>query len=49
MVMRRKIKGAVKKVNRDLLCRLFFYHDLTCFLIYPTINVFSSCSLHVKQ
>ena len=24
MMMRRKIKGAVKKVNRDLLCVLFF-------------------------
>ena len=49
MMMRRKIKGAVKKVNRDLLCVLFFYGELTCFLIYPTINVFSHCSLHVKQ
>ena len=47
-MMRRKIKGAVKKVNRDLLCVLF-YGELTCFLIYLTINVFSHCSLHVKQ
>ena len=49
MMMRRKIKGAVKKVNRDLLCVLFFFRELTCFLIYQTINVFSLCSLHVKQ
>ena len=49
-MMRRKIKGAVKKVNRDLLCVRFFYRELTCFLIYPmSINVFSLCSLHVKQ
>ena len=48
-MMRRKIKGAVKKVNCDLLCVLFFYGELTCFLIYPTINVFAHCSLHVKQ
>ena len=27
----------------------FFYRELTCFLIYPTINVFSLCSLHAKQ
>ena len=27
----------------------FFYRELTCFLIYPTINVFPHCSLHVKQ
>ena len=40
MMRRRKIKGAVKKVNRDLLCVLFF-HELTCFVIYPTINVVS--------
>ena len=35
MMMKRKIKGAVKKVNRDLLCGpfFFFYRELTCFLI----------------
>ena len=49
MMIRRKIKGAVKKVNRDLLCVLFFYRELTCFLICPTIDVFSHCSLHAKQ
>ena len=27
----------------------FFYRELTCFLICPTIDVFSHCSLHAKQ
>ena len=36
MMIRRKIKGAVKKVNRDLLCVLFL----------PRTNLFSDMSNH---